>query len=142
MLESRIVTYPHACSSMHMALCKLIYMLAPKSALALAIASMLPDSRSSCVCPVGKVLLGEEGRQAATSRVLPGTCLSQGPVVLSCFLPGTKAVAGDNPPHPCVVPGECLTAFSCKCLLCGSRSDLAQGGPGLAAGQGWRGDLL
>lgn len=59
-LESRIVTYPHACRSMHMTLCEPIYVLTPKPALALAIASMLLDSKSSCVFPMVKVLLGED----------------------------------------------------------------------------------
>lgn len=144
MLESRIVTYPRACSSMHMTLCKLVYMLASKTALALAIASMLPDCKSSCLCPVGKVLLGEEGRRAATSRDLPGTCLSPGPVILSCFLPGTKAVAGDNPPSLCGPWGVLshLPVHGSKHLPCGSGLELAQGGPGLAAGQGWKWNLL
>lgn len=104
-LKSRIVTHPHARSSIHMTLCQPIYMLAPKSALALAIASMLPNSKSSCLCPMGKVLLGEKTRRAATRRDLPGTCLSPGTIILSCFLPGKKVLAVDNP-HPSVVPGN------------------------------------
>ena len=78
------------------------------------------------------------------SRDLPGTCLSPEPVILSCFQPGTKAVAGDTSPSPCGPWGVLshLPVHGSKRLLCGSGLDLAQGGPGLAVGQGWKGNLL
>lgn len=61
--ESPVVTYAamHV-APLHMPLCKLIYELACKATLAPAIASMLPNSKFSCICPMGKVLLEEEER--------------------------------------------------------------------------------